>query len=95
MADLGNTTISGKLAVSGTGVIGGKVWAGCLTTTQNPTYIDFVTVSGLNFGVYGTAGVVYDLSPLKALKTVATSGSYTDLTNKPNILLLNNAATWT
>lgn len=96
MADLGNTTVSGKLAVSDTGVIGDRLWADCLTTTQNNGYIDFITSSGLNFGVYGVAGTVYNLSSLTTCSqgtfgTAATYSTTTTVTSGSNALVTSDA----
>lgn len=62
--------------------------AKALTTSQNSNYIDFVTYSGTNFGVQGNSGTVYNLASFAKsadLKKVATSGSYSDLSNQPTI----------
>ena len=47
-----------------------------LTSTQNSDYIDFITSSGVNFGVKGNSGTVYNLSDIVSDST-RTIGSGT------------------
>jgi predicted secreted protein len=69
---------------------------GSSTPTDNDYYI-------CQYAGGGTSTTTYHRRPTSALytymkgkfATVAATGSYSDLSNKPNILLLNNAASWT
>lgn len=59
-----NTSITGSLTGSSGATFNGNLTANAIGTTANNSYIDFLTGSGVNFGIQGSAGNVYNLDSM-------------------------------
>lgn len=59
-----DTYITGSLTGSSGATFNGNLTANAIRTTASNSYIDLLTGSGVNFGIQGSAGNVYDLNSM-------------------------------